>query len=288
MLSDTERFTDSNKEPVSQLLTPIQGYENEPLECLEKVVEPIERLVERIKANAWVAKENSKEPKEGLTQDESASIHLYTMSFSGGSSLYQILNQTLRAENRQDLKPWFKYLKLLLTALYKLPSCSQTVWRGVRGVDLGDQYPRGKKSAWWGISSCTTTVEVLQSTKFLGQTGNRTIFCIQCHNGKSISLHSRYKTENEIVLMPGFYFEVIGNLNPAEGFRIIQLQEIDPPFPLIASPFVKMVPSIIDPNIVPAPINLTAYCDKVGQTYSFINNENTSTISSSNLNNTPG
>jgi hypothetical protein len=75
---------------------------------------------------------NCQHPTDDLTQQESAAIHLYTMQFDGGPSLYEILNQSLRAENRQELKPWFLFLKLFLTALYKLPSQNKTIWRGVR------------------------------------------------------------------------------------------------------------------------------------------------------------
>jgi hypothetical protein len=37
--------------------------------------------------------------------------------------------------------------------------------------------------------------------------------------------------------MPGTIFEVIGQVNPAEGLRIIHLKEIKPPFPLLKLPF---------------------------------------------------
>jgi hypothetical protein len=228
MSSSSTRFTDLDEEAVSELPTPLEGYENEPFESLEKSVEPIEHFFNGIGTKVFIAKENSKEAKEGLTQDESASIRLYTMSFSGGPSLYKVLNQTLRSEDRQNVKPWFKYLKLFLTGLRKLPSHPRTVWRGIRDVDMSVQYPKGKKCAWWGISSCTSDLNLLQSAQFLGQTGNRTLFSIECQNGKSISLHSQYKSEEEIILMPGFYFEVIGQISTAEGLRIIHLQEITP------------------------------------------------------------
>ncbi|CAF1317761.1 unnamed protein product, partial [Rotaria sordida] len=35
---------------------------------------------------------------------------------------------------------------------------------------------------WWGLSSCTTALTVLQSEQFLGQTGDRTLFMIECIN----------------------------------------------------------------------------------------------------------
>ncbi len=77
---------------------------------------------------------NSQNPSDGLTQDESGAIYLYTMQFHDEPSLYILLNKSLRAENREQLKPWFPFLKLFVTALHKLPSQNKTVWRGVRDV----------------------------------------------------------------------------------------------------------------------------------------------------------
>ncbi|CAF4960217.1 unnamed protein product, partial [Rotaria sp. Silwood1] len=234
------RFTDICNEPVNRLLSPIKGYQDKPLVSLTDAVEPVSEFFNEIEDNVFVALHNCQNPTEGLTQQESASIHLYTMQFDGGPSLYQLLNQSLRAENREELKPWFSYLKLFLTALYKLPSQSGTVWRGIRDVDLNSKYKTGTKFAWWGVSSCTTHIEVLESNQFLGKHGKRTLFSIECINGKSVAVHSYFKnTEKEIILMPGSYFEVLGQLNPAPDLHIIQLKEITPPITLIKPPFFK-------------------------------------------------
>jgi len=62
-------------------------------------------------------------------------------------NLYAKLNRELRGINRQELKPWFRYLKLFLTALFKLPAVEGVVWRGVRG-DLSSQYLTTNEQAW--------------------------------------------------------------------------------------------------------------------------------------------
>ncbi|CAF3986043.1 unnamed protein product [Adineta steineri] len=93
-------------------------------------------------------------------------------------------------------------------------------------------------SYWWGISSCTVSLEVLQKEDFLGTKGLRTLFSIECQNGKSAVSHSYFKdTEKEIILMPGSYFEVMGQLHPANDLHIIHLKEIQPPVPLVKPPF---------------------------------------------------
>lgn len=52
-----------------------------------------------------------------LTRDMAAAIYLYTMD----SNFYRQLNKLLRAEDRTALKPFFPYLRLLLTGLRRLP-----------------------------------------------------------------------------------------------------------------------------------------------------------------------
>ncbi|CAF0728027.1 unnamed protein product [Adineta steineri] len=76
---------------------------------------------------------NSTEPEDELSQDESASIHLYTMEWKvHDNSLYAMLNRTLRLADRRKLQPWFRYLKLFLTAFFRLPPSKYgTVWRGI-------------------------------------------------------------------------------------------------------------------------------------------------------------
>ncbi|CAF4745777.1 unnamed protein product [Rotaria sp. Silwood1] len=234
------RFTDLYNEPVDYLLSPIKGYQDKPLVSLPEAIEPVTEFFNEIEDNVFVALHNCQNPADGLAQQESASIHLYTMQFSGGPSLYLLLNRSLRAENREELKPWFSYLKLFLTALYKLSSQSGIVWRGIRDVDLSSKYKKGTKFAWWGVNSCTVDIEVLESHHFLGKHGKRTLFSIECINGKSVTKHSYFKnTEKEVILMPGSYFEVMGHLNPAPDLHIIQLKEMTPPIALIKPPFSK-------------------------------------------------
>lgn len=234
------RFSDLANEPIDHLLVPIKGYQEKPLVSLSEAIEPVSGFFNEIEDNVFVALSNCQNPAEALTQDESASIHLYTMEFDGGPSLYAVLNQSLRAENRGDLIPWFLFLKLFFTALYKLPSHVGVVWRGIKGVDLSSKYKTGAKFPWWGVSSCTTSLEVLEKNEFLGKHGKRTLFSIECINGKSVAKHSYFKsTEQEIILMPGSYFEVIGKMNPAPDLHIVQLKEITPPIQLVKPPFSK-------------------------------------------------
>ncbi len=87
------------------------------------------------------------------------------------------------------------------------------------------------------MTSCTASIDVLESPNYLGKSGTRTMFSIQTNSGKDIRAHSYFEDEDEILLPPGLYFRVMGCLNPAEGLHVIQLREIPPPYLMLAEPF---------------------------------------------------
>lgn len=236
------RYTIGIEDECNEVLQPISGYAKEPLLSLEEACEPLKNLVPRLETYIWVAKQNSKNPTDGLTQDESAAIRLYTMEWDSTdsdarSSLYAHLNRTLKQIDRTKLRPWFRFLKLLLTALAKLPAAPrQTVWRGVR-KDYSKEYIPGSESTWWAFSSCTTSLNVLESDLYLGQIGTRTLFSIEAFNGRTIRTHSHFKLEDEVLLLPGTFFEVKSRLNPAPDLFIVHLSQKRPPHDLLEPPF---------------------------------------------------
>ncbi|CAF1073033.1 unnamed protein product [Adineta steineri] len=254
-----QRFFDIAGEPCEMLL-PIQGYEKKPLVSLEEAVEPLVQFVPDIKRMAYVAKMKCRNPPaDHLSEDESASIILYSMEWKPQEEcLYYVLNATLRAESREKLVPWFLYLKLVLTALSHLPSLQRTVFRGVKS-DMRKYYTKGETVVWWGFSSCTATMDVLKSDQFLGSTGKRTFFTIECINGKDIQQHSQYKSEDEILLPPGRQFKVAFWLEPSGDLYMIHLKGSEPPYPLL-EPVSKDVPKIstaatVNPSSIIAPMD---------------------------------
>lgn len=231
-LKSAHRVCDMVREP-DRMLLPIEGYEKKTLVSLEEAVIPLIPLVTDVKRKAWIAKLCATNPTDGLTSDESASIILYSMEWpETEDSLYCVLNSTLRAEKRNLLKPWFLYLKLISTALNKLPSTEgRTFFRGVK-ENLSHIYHPGKIMVWWGFSSCTSTIDILENEEFLGKTGTRTLFTIECKSAKDIRRHSMFSNEHEVLLMPATQFEVIGQYQPCNDVHMIQLKETEPLYPL--------------------------------------------------------
>ena len=256
-----QRFTDAENE-TGEYLLPIDGYQDSPLLSLEETMKPLEKLIASnksvnksttpvqsnqklidpdIQTKIRIAKKRCKNVKDGLSQDESCAIQVYTMEATKSEqSLYYNLNQTLRKKDRGQLTPYLLYMKLLLTALWKLPSFSGHVWRGVNG-DLSKDFQKGETIVWWGFSSCTTSLEVLESPQFLGKDETRTLFSVECKNGKVIKHHSYFAVEDEVLLLPGIELLITGKLRPAPGLTIIELREvIDSEVILLQPPFLQV------------------------------------------------
>jgi hypothetical protein len=159
------------------------------------------------------------------------------MEWANSESLYTVLNQALKSTDRKQLRPWLRYLKLFLTALAKLPFApQQTVWRGVR-KNLSEEYPQGLEVVWWAFSSCTKSLTVLESDLYLGSLGDRTLFSIEAINAKIIREHSHFQTEDEILLLPGTFMEVVSKCNPAPDLHIVHLKQKISPEALLEPPF---------------------------------------------------
>ncbi|CAF4211203.1 unnamed protein product [Rotaria sordida] len=160
--------------------------------------------------------------------------------------LYVVLNDTLRSSKRQQkFRPWYLFMRLFLSALFRLPPLPKVAYRGVK-LDLSERYVEGKTIVWWGFSYCTTAVGILKSEQFLGTTGTRTMFTLQCQSARDIRKHSYYPVEDEVLLMAATQFQVMGCLNQG-NLHIVQLEETRPPFPLL-QPVPVVIPKPISPT----------------------------------------
>ncbi|CAF1619909.1 unnamed protein product [Adineta ricciae] len=232
-----ERFLHLDFES-NEILTFLHEYKTYPLVPIKEAIEPIKALLYNSDSMIKLAKKNCRKPPDGLTQDESCAIYLYTMPRpSPHQSLFQLLHESFYSTKRDALTPWFLYLRLFFTALYKLPSYKGLVYHGSRKNQI-DQYE--KERSWWQISSCTEKMNLIDS--LVENNDERTIFSIECSNGKSIRSHSHFPSENEILLLPGTSFQVVGKWKAGKDLFVIQLKEqistvkiLTPP-PTIAKP----------------------------------------------------
>ncbi|CAF1342692.1 unnamed protein product, partial [Rotaria sordida] len=217
------RFADTDAS--STRLPPVVGYQDEKLVTLEKALEALQSDIKQLPYYIKTAKKHCRYPSEhGLTKDQSAAIYIYSMEW-GDTTLYRVLNNALRSENRQALKIWFPFLKLFDTALEKLPTVKEVVWRGVP-LDIGEHYKKNQIVTWWTMNSCTSSVQVIKS--FLGNAKNSTLFLIEAINGKRISGYTAYESEDEVILPTGSQFRVKSDvLEQSHGSKVVHLVQID-------------------------------------------------------------
>ncbi|MDY3557775.1 ADP-ribosyltransferase domain-containing protein [Gemmata sp. JC673] len=154
----------------------------------------------------------------GLTADEIAAVHLYTCE----SAFYRQINAALRNPDRAVVAPYHDYLRLLFSAVARLPQRRASLWRGVP-LDLRGQYPVGRVVTWWGVSSCTSELGVARA--FLGSRGRRTLFEVAPVTAVGIRAFSAFTGEEEFVLAPGTRLKVVDVATERGGLSTIKLAE---------------------------------------------------------------
>ncbi|CAF4410322.1 unnamed protein product [Adineta steineri] len=75
-------------------------------------------------------------------------------------------------------------------------------------------------------------MKILETEIFFDKTNERTMFIIECLNGKNIRRHSYFSKEDEILLLPATHFKVISVCNQG-NLHTIRLKEIQPRIPLL-------------------------------------------------------
>jgi hypothetical protein len=173
---------------------------------------------------------------KGLTRGMAAALYLYTLE----SPFYKVINTLLREVDRTPLKPFFPFLKLILTGARRLPKETDGICRGVAvafaDLDGAADYVVGKKVVWWPFSSSTRDKEMLlKDGQFLGTSGKRTLFIINPDTARNIQDFSAIKKEAERLILPGTPFRVMG-VKPEGNLTTVYLEEdTKAPVDLIAS-----------------------------------------------------
>eukprot|EP00698_Gefionella_okellyi_P000660 TRINITY_DN10585_c0_g1_i1.p1 TRINITY_DN10585_c0_g1~~TRINITY_DN10585_c0_g1_i1.p1 ORF type:complete len:612 (-),score=131.13 TRINITY_DN10585_c0_g1_i1:99-1907(-) len=224
-------------EEKGDMLSPIFGVRQRPLLTLREAIQdcPVREVTRyayfaKLAMQAMAAERGAL--PYGLTIEEAASIRLYTDQWeTAEDSLYFRMNSVLRSADRGGVKPFFNYLKLLFTALDKLPKVQATVYRGVCS-DLRTTYQRGRQLPWWAFSSCSDRLDVLQNDMFLGEHGHRTMFHITVRGGVRVREFSSFQGEDEVLLMPGIFLQVDSTLQQ-QDLTLVQLHEIQSEFAFV-------------------------------------------------------
>ena len=160
-----------------------------------------------------------------LNSDEVTAIYLCTIEMrSYKQSLFFKLNEALLSENIYLIKPYALFLKLMLSALDKIPSYEGVVYYG-RNDDLMEDYKLGQRGIWWTLTEASKIKEVAEAFATHGS-GVATLVTIECKNAKDVNTHSSFPAESIHYLLPGFCYEVVRVVQNETNIRSIYLVEI--------------------------------------------------------------
>ncbi|MEU9086263.1 macro domain-containing protein [Streptomyces sp. NPDC048357] len=217
-----ERLTSVKDEGL--VLPAITGVFDTPLMDFQDAVAPVARtlsgLAGHIDRSRDFGKRRADEMSGGLSADAIAALYLYTCE----SAFYREINAVLRSPDRSRVTPYLPYLRLLFSAVSGLPAHTQPLWRGV-SLDLRAQYPVGRTVTWWGVSSCTSQLNVARS--FLGSRGKRTLFEVTPAKAVGIRSFSAFTGEEEYILTPGTQLMVTDVKSERSGLYTVRLTEVD-------------------------------------------------------------
>ncbi|WP_329389616.1 ADP-ribosyltransferase domain-containing protein [Streptomyces sp. NBC_01351] len=219
-----ERLTSVKDEGL--VLPSITGVFDTPLmdfqDAVAPVAETLSGLAGHIQRSRDFGKRRADETSGNLSADAIAALYLYTCE----SAFYREINAVLRSPDRTRVKPYLSYLRLLFSAVSGLPAHTQPLWRGV-SLDLRAQYPVGRTVTWWGVSSCTSELNVARS--FLGSRGKRTLFEVTPAQAVGIRSFSAFTGEEEYILTPGTQLKVTDVKSEGGGLCTVRLTEVDAP-----------------------------------------------------------
>lgn len=206
------------------VLPAITGVFDTPLLEFQEAVGPVVSLLPGIDRHAGrsyeFGKRRADEEAGELSADAVAALHLYTCE----SAFYREINAVLRSPDRTKVVPYLPYLRLLFSAVSRLPAHTAPLWRGV-SLDLRAQYPLGRTVTWWGVSSCTSEAAVARS--FLGSRGKRTLFEVTPARAVGIRRYSAFTGEEEFILSPGTQLKVTGVKAERGGLCTVRLTELE-------------------------------------------------------------
>ncbi|MEV0149290.1 MULTISPECIES: ADP-ribosyltransferase domain-containing protein [unclassified Nonomuraea] len=205
------------------VLPAITGVFDTPLMDFREAITPAAELLPgldwHVEQSHRFGEKQAEGAAAGLSADEVAALYLYTCE----SAFYRQINATLRNPDRTQVVPYLPYLRLLFSAVSRLPARKEPLWRGV-SLDLRAQYPLGRTVTWWGVSSCTSKLSVAQA--FLGRRGKRTLFEVLPARAVGIRSFSAFTGEEEFILAPGTQLKVTEVKAERGGLCTVKLAEL--------------------------------------------------------------
>lgn len=141
---------------------------------------------------------------EKLTFDECAALHICTIE-AGDKSLHGLLRRVLRTDDKDKLKRWLQFFRILYRAVERVPAFAGRCWR-LGEPEILDKIKSERRVVWSTLNFCSGDCNYLLDKYFDQQ---MIVFEINAIHGKDISKYSADSNAKEILLMPGSHLEVI-------------------------------------------------------------------------------
>ena len=179
----------------------IQGYQKELILSLEEALKPVTNIFPDISLQIQkaLAKRYYSE-KCILTDDESAAIYIYSMK--GTNNLHFHFQKAWDSKNQSQLKPWFKYLKLLKSALNKLPDVQTEAWQQINRSEVEEILQAGQPQLYTCMGTCSRSVEELNEVLYKKPASVVIMVGYGLVSGKDVTLYTEGQTK-EVLVWPG-------------------------------------------------------------------------------------
>jgi hypothetical protein len=199
---------------------------NDITDSLSRVVPSAQLSLLRYKRNAlengWRRKGGTKPHRLRPTaelEDYAILLHYHTLE---DPPIYHYVSDIMnspetRVENPDKVRAVMPFVKGIMEACLQLsrsyPELSYgpaEAYRGMRYVyddERWANFAEGSQICWYTVKSVAATQQAVRT--FLGDRGDCTIFKIENCTGTMIKEFSAYQAEDELLIMPGTYFEVV-------------------------------------------------------------------------------
>lgn len=181
------------------------------------------------------------ENTRGLKVDEVAAINVYTQDKP--EAFYAGLNAAMggyTSKKHKDLPAYLPFIRLLLTAMFKLEHIEALVWCGKMGTlaQLIQKKNVGDELTWWSFTSTSLSSDI--SMGFISYNHDkpewplpRVIFRIKLTQGVQIAAFSDFggggnggENEQEVIILPGTTFVIDAIIELGDLLTEVRMHEI--------------------------------------------------------------
>ncbi|CAF2844123.1 unnamed protein product, partial [Rotaria sp. Silwood2] len=172
---------------------PVYDNSTYPNLTLDEAVKYIPKNIEHLDTLLQQAK-----IRYGNNSDEMAAVQLYVMEW-GNEPLCKLLNEALKSNHQDKLKPWLPYFQLFRAGVERFPLFKKECWCGT-DTNIGSNFNKGQIVTWQGITSCSRSQDFILK-HCVGTSG--TLVKVNATNGKDIFNNTLDPNTREVILMPG-------------------------------------------------------------------------------------